>query len=206
MVLLAASLVQAESFAALTINPYGAQRLDIVSGVTTLPDGGEIVVAEHGLTLRADFIRYLEGEFIETTGAEVIGRFGSLQAESLRIDLTQQLITATTTLLATDEGLKLRASHLELHLESEIARLSGEVTSTAPVFYAAELAVMLGEQRALLVSPYRYEDGLFILQQQSAGELLQLTQQNGEGEPLSFNASTTINEELLALLSPYLSH
>lgn len=206
IVLFAALVIfaQAETFAALTIHPFGAQRLDIVTGVTTLADGGEIIVADSGVALRAAFIEYLEGEFIETTEAEVSGRFGTLKAEALRIDLSQHLITAGQTLLITPDGLELRADQLELYLETNIALLSGEVTSSAPAFSAAELAVVLSEQRALLVSPYRYEDGLFVLQQQATGELLQLTQQNGGGQEAVFNATTTINEDLLTLLTPYL--
>lgn len=200
------ALAQAETFAALTIHPFGAQRLDIVTGVTTLVDGGEIIVADSGVTLQAAFIRYVEGDFIETAEAEVSGRFGTLKAQALRIDLSEQLIIADQTFLITPDGLELRADRLELYLEKNIALLTGEVTSAVPAFSAAELAVVLSEQRALLVSPYRYEDGLFVLQQQASGEFLQLTQQNGEGQDAVFDASTTINEDLLALLTPFLSY
>lgn len=201
--LLILSAAWAGTFAALTITPHGPQQLDIVTGVTTLPDGGEVVVAELELTLSARYIRYLDGEFIETREAELAGPFGRLVAEQLYVDLLQQRITASVANLETDDGLALQAGELILDLESQIAHFSGGVSGTAPAFEAAELWVALRERQALLVSPYRYQDGPLTLQQPAPGALLQLVQQAGEGPP-SFDASTAVDQKLLALFAPYL--
>ena len=191
-------------FAALTITPAGAEQVDIATGITTLPDGGEVVDAERELTLQSDFIRFEEGKFIETEGTEVTGKFGTLTADALRIDLEQDTITAEGELTLNNQTLSVTADALTLFLEPNVARLAGNVQSAAPEFETEALLLKLDEPDALLVSPYRFQNGPFTLEQSGQDTLLQLHQEKGEDGTEVYNPSTTVSAELLETLEPYL--
>lgn len=77
-------------FAALTVRPNGPEELDLATGVTTLPEGGEIVYRAENVRLTGGFIRFLEGDFIEAREAVVAGAFGSLEAPELRFEVPTQ--------------------------------------------------------------------------------------------------------------------
>ena len=90
----AAPVGDSQDFAALPIRPAGPEELDLETGVTTLPEGGEIVYRQEGVTLRGSFIRYLEGDFIEVQTAVVEGEFGLLTAPQLCFDVAAQTLQA----------------------------------------------------------------------------------------------------------------
>jgi hypothetical protein len=189
----------AESFAALTVVPHGQQQLDISTGITTLPEGGYIVDKETGLILDAAFVRYSEGGFIEATGSSVQGKFGTLTASSLYVDVVAQTITASGTLQLNYSGLSLSADHLLIYLQPDVAVLSGSVKSADPALSTSNMLINLKTQQALLVSPYSYQSGSLTFEQTVAGQLLQLASVDG-----NYNASTVISEDLQASLAPFL--
>jgi hypothetical protein len=203
-VLLLSPLGFAESFAALTVTPFGQQQFDIATGISTLAAGGQIIDKETNLKLEASFVRYLEGGFIEATGSTVMGKFGTLTAESLYVDVAAQSISASGELHFLYSNLNLTANALNIYLTPDVAVLEGNVQSANPNFSVNKLVIYLKTQQALLVSPYVYQNGPLTLQQDAAGELLQLLPE-GSGESLSYNASTIISEEILAVLGSFLS-
>lgn len=198
------SLAYSTEFAALTITPAGAELFDIATGITTLPDGGKVVDAERELILQSGFIRFEEGKFIETESTEVTGKFGTLTADALRIDLKQNTITAEGELTLNNQTLSVTADVLTLFLEPNVARLAGNVQSAAPEFETKALLLKLDEPDALLVSPYRFQDGSLTLEQSGQDTLLQLHQEQGADGAEVYNPSTTVSAELLETLEPYL--
>ena len=194
----------AESFAALTVTPYGQQQFDISTGVSTLPEGGQVIDKETNLKLEASFVRYSEGGFIEATGSTVVGKFGTLSAASLYVDVAAQSISASGNLQFLYGTLSLTANTLKIYLTPDVAVLEGNVQSVNPSFSVSKLVINLKTQQALLLSPYVYQNGPLTLQQDSVGELLQLLPERS-GETLSYNASSVISEDVLAALSPFLT-
>ena len=163
-----------QDFAALTIRPDGPEELDLTTGVTTLPQGGEIVYRKEGVTLQGSFIRYLEGDFIEVEGALVKGDFGTLRAPRLRFDVAAQTLTAQGGATFSGEALELSADTLKLNLGDDVAVLEGNVTSTKPELSSQGAVVDLKNPQGLLLGPYSYQDGPVGLKG-AAGELLALS-------------------------------
>ncbi len=195
-------IAQAQSFAALTVSPTGTQVFDISTGITTLPEGGTILDKEANLRLVAASIRYAEGGFIQASQVTVEGRFGNLQAEDLYVDITAQTIQATGSLSLAYQALDLTGERLTIYIQADVMVLEAAV-SGQPQFTGQMLIVQLERQQAFLVAPYSFQDGLVTLRQSSAGQLLQLSQQEVQGS-VRYAASTTIQGDLLAELLAYL--
>jgi hypothetical protein len=194
----------AQGVAALTVKPAGEQNLDLSTNITTLPQGGEIIDKERGLTLTATFITYKEGEFIEATGGTSEGPFGILQAPELRLEVATDTITATGGISLSKDGLALTSDSLTLELKTSIAVLSGNVKNTAPAFETAAVVMKVGAGYAILASPFDYQDGLMQLAQKTPGSLLQLKQIENEDGTFSYNVSTTLDKTINTELTPYL--
>lgn len=159
-------------FAALSVRPYGAQNLDLATGVTTLPDGGEVRYGELDVTLSGSWLRFLEGDFIEVEGGTVTGAFGTLRAPELRFEVASQTLRAAGGVRFEGEVV-LAAEAVTLNLEDDVALLEGGVTSTAPNLEGERALVDLTGGQALLVGPYRYQEGPVTLRG-AAGERLAL--------------------------------
>jgi hypothetical protein len=194
----------AQGFAAFTVNAAGAQEIDINTGVTTLPEGGEIIDTERELKLIATFISYKDGEFIEAKGGTSEGPFGLLEAPELRFDAANNTIMATGGISLTKDGLSLTADDVTLNLDSSIAVLSGNINNTEPPFEASAIVVKLGGGYALLASPFHYQSGFAQLKQDKPGSLLQLKQLENEDGTFSYNVSSEVDETINTELSPYL--
>lgn len=196
-------LAQADDLAALTIIPLGSEQFDISTGLTTLPEGGEVIDAKRKLTLNSAFIRYEENKFIETQDSVVTGKFGTLRAETLSIDLEQNIITASGELSFENASMLVTAQALDLFLDADVARLQGEVSSLSPAFEAQVLLLRLSEPGTLLVSPYQVENGPFTLKQKGDGSLLQLYREK-VGKDYVYNPSTDIEPTLLTVMTPFM--
>ena len=122
----------------------------------------------------------------------------------MRIDLEQDTITAEGQLTLKNQTLTVTADTLTLFLEPNVAQLAGNVQSTSPEFETKALLLKLDEPDALLVSPYRFQDGPFILEQSGQDSLLQLHQEQADDGTQLYNPSTTVSADLLAALEPYL--
>ncbi len=194
----------AQGFAALTVNPAGAQEYDLNTGITTLAEGGEIIDKERELVLNATFITYKEGEFIEAQGVTSEGPFGLLEAPELRLEVATNIITATGGISLSKDGLALTADDLTLDLGSKIAVLSGNIKNTEPAFDAAVIVIKLGSGYALLASPFNYANGLAAISQDQPGSLLQLKQLKNEDGTAKYNVSAKLDEAINTELSPYL--
>lgn len=170
---LAAPVGGPQDFAALSVRADGPEELDLATGVTTLPQGGEIVYRAEDVRLTGSFIRYLEGDFIEVRDAVVQGAFGTLEAPELRFEVGPQRLRAAQGATFVGNALELGADTIELDLQGDTAVLSGGVTSTAPELSGAQALVDMAAPQALLVGPYTYRDGPVALRG-GVGELLAL--------------------------------
>lgn len=188
-----------QDFAALSVRPSGPEEFDLATGVTTLPQGGEIIYREEGVTLTGSFIRYLEGDFIEVENAAVVGAFGTLNAPELRFEVTAQRLRAAQGVTFVSETLELTADTIDLDLKGDVAVLSGDVASTEPDLTARQALVDTTGQRALLVGPYTFQDGPFALRG-DAGKLLALSR-DASG---TVNAETQVSAALRTRFAPYL--
>lgn len=194
----------AQSFAALSVTPRGAQNFDLSTNVTTLDEGGLVLDKETGLELEADFIRYEEGGFIEARSAAVLGKFGSLQSDELYVDSLEEVITAEGGVTLVYNELSLAADALTIYLEPDVVILQGNVKSDLPSFESEGLAIYLDSEQALLLSPYSYTNGPLNLRQPSAGKQLQLNPRDAAQGATSYDASSSVTPELLSQLEPYL--
>ena len=155
----AAPVGDSQDFAALTIRPTGPEQLDLETGVTTLPEGGEIVYRQESVTLRGSFIRYLEGSFVEVEEAVVEGEFGTLTASQLRFDVAAQTLQADSGATFTGEALSMSADALTLNLADDTADLIGNVQSSDPELVSSRALVDLTGSAGVLVGPYEYQEG-----------------------------------------------
>lgn len=184
-------------FAALTVTPHGAQRYDISTGVTTLPDGGTVVDQDTGVRLDAAHLSYLEGVRIDARGVSVSGAFGTLTADSVHIDVKRGVLTASGHLALTRQGLRVSAAKLTYDANSKVADFGGPVTGTSPNFTAGRLLLDADSGNVLLLGDYRYDSGPFTLQAPKGGGRLELRLHQVDGAPV-YDASTQISPQLLA--------
>ncbi len=188
-----------QDFAALTIRPDGPEELDLTTGVTTLPRGGEIVYRNEGVTLRGSFIRYLEGDFIEVEEASVKGDFGTMRAPRLRFDVAAQTLAAEGGAAFSGDALELSADTLSLNLGDDVAVLVGNVKSTDPEFSSQSAFVDLAQPQGLLVGPYSYQDGPIGLTG-VAGKLLALSWDDAG----ALSADSQVSQALQTRFAAYL--
>lgn len=189
-----------EAFAGLTVTAYGDQEVDILTGITTLPEGGEVVDREREVTLSAEWLRYREGIFLEGEQVEMTGEFGTAYADAVRIDFQAGLLEAWGEVRFERAGLGLQAESLEYHTAAGVVRFEGPIYGTGTELEAAAALFDAENLVLLLVAPYRYQDELFELSSNREGALLSLSPAEDE----SVVASSKIDAELLARLDPYL--
>lgn len=187
---LAAAAAQAP-VADLTVVAYGVQRLDLATGRTVLEDGGEVVDRASGVRLTAAWIAYVEGAELEARDAVVEGDLGQVRADVVRIDLVGGRLRAEGDLAFERGGLVARADRLGLDGPAALAWLVGDVVAEHPEASAAEVWVDVADGRLLLVGPYRYVDGAFVLEG-GAGATLQLDPVAGDGAA-GFDARTAVD-------------
>lgn len=187
-----------EAFAELSVTAYGSQRLDLVSGLTVLEDGGEVVDQASGTRLVAAWIAYAEGQSLEAREAELEGAVGQVRAAELFIDLRDGRVEASGGVELRRSGLVVAASSMGVDASLGLAWLVGEVVASQPSAQAAEAWIDLEDGQVLLLGPYRYQDGPFELQG-GAGSALQLDPIDLDGQA-TYDVRTEVEEALLALV------
>lgn len=196
--LLLASAVAVASVAELTVTAYGAQRLDLATGFTELPDGGEVVDQGTGVRLTAPWLRYAEGELLEARDATVDGPFGRLTAPLVSVDLRiGRLEAAGGVALENEAGHVLRADEMVYDAEAGWAEARGGVTGEAPTLAADVVWAHVGSGRLVLAAPYLYEDGPIRLRSDNPGAFLQLTPvRDADGVIVDYDATTTLDDDV----------
>jgi hypothetical protein len=187
--------------ARLTVVPDGEQRLDLSTGETVLPDGGTIVDAQTGLELEAERIRYVEGAWIEAEGASAETLGGVLTAPALRIDLESRTATALKGVHYRLDGLAVRAASAELRFDPDLLRLE-EPRGEDPTLEGRALLLDVRSGDAVLLGPYRFQDGPFTLSDEREDAVLQLRPARTEEGVPTYRAANEVDEDLWARLAP----
>ncbi len=195
----------AGDFAALSVQPYGDQVIDIATSITTLPDGGEVIDRDSGVSLTGAFVRYQEGVFVEASGAEVTGDFGTIAAPEIYLDIDEGVLRASAGVLLLAKDISVNTDALTLYLDAGMAVASGNVVGQKPPLESATLLIDITQETALLLGPYVYQDGPITLRGNAATEQLLLSwTAAASGESVRFEASTVISEDLNKRFSPFL--
>jgi hypothetical protein len=183
--------------AELTVTAYGAQRLDLATGFTELPDGGEVVDRGTGVRLSAPWLRYAEGELLEARDAIVDGPFGRLEAPWVTVDLEGARLEASGGVALEDEGGGvIRAGRLLFDAADGWAVAQDGVSGEAPAFGAEVVWAHVESGRLVLVAPYHYEDGPVRLRSDSPDARLQLTPIRDADGFAGYDASTTLDDDV----------
>lgn len=190
-----------DAIARLTVLPAGEQTFDLLTGVTTLPAGGTVVDQETGLRLVADHIRYVEGEYIEARGARAETEAGTLTATSLRIDVPTLTAHATEGIAFERPGLRFEATSAEYAFADSLVRFD-RPTGQDPGIEAAALLLAVDSGDALLLGPYRYQQGLFTLSDDRADAALQLRPVAAEDGTPGYRAANEVDPDLWARVAP----
>ena len=187
----------ASAFAELAVTAYGAQRFDLATGFTELPDGGEVVDQGSGVRLEAPWLRYAEGERLEATDALVHGPFGEVFAPGLTLDLGQrQLYADGGVRLSTPSG-TVRAATLRFNANDGWILARHDVHSDMPALEAAGVWYEIDGGRLLLLPPYAYADGPITLRADAEGAPLQLTPEVADDGTLNgYDATTDLDDDL----------
>jgi len=200
---LTASLALAAGFAAFTVEPEGDQVVDLMTGVTTLPQGGRLVDAERGLALEAAYIEYKEGEFVKARDARLVRGDVRFRAGELVYRAGEERVVLSGGVSLTTPYLEgLSAPRGVLFLKDQVAVLEGGVKSERPEFSAPSLVADTAGGLVLLVGEFSYRDpelGVTLRGQGPEARLLLRFREDGEVE-----ATTEVPEEVAARLLAYL--
>jgi hypothetical protein len=187
--------------ARLSVIPDGEQRLDLSTGETVLADGGTIVDAATGLELEAETIRYVEGAWIEAEEASASTGGGVLTAPALRIDLPGRTATAPQGVQYALNGLSLTAASALLRFDPDLVRFE-RPRADDPVLEGRALLLDVRTGDAILLGPYRFEDGPFTLRDERGEALLQLRATRTDAGVPTYRAANEVDEELWTRLAP----
>lgn len=163
------------NFSQLTVKPYGSQEFDISTGITTLPEGGDVIDTNTNLSLSGSFVRFEDGAFIEATEVTITGNFGTLQSSEVYLDLHSSTLDIPNALTFNRAELQLEAGAMKYHHEHGIAVFTGGVSGTVPPLQADTVMLDSVTGTMLLVGTYTFTDGLFTLESPSGGGYLFVT-------------------------------
>ena len=167
-------LALAARFAAFSVEPTGPQRVNLDTGVTTLPQGGVITDNENGLRLKGSYIEYKEGAFIRAKGVELLSEKEAFRAEALEHDIPKQQALFQSLLFANADFQDLRADRALVLFEEEVVVLKGRVQAKSPRLQAEALVVDLKAREALALGSFTYQEGKATLRGQGKDARLYL--------------------------------
>jgi hypothetical protein len=156
------SLALAARFAAFSMEPAGPQRVNLDTGVTTLPQGGVLVDNENGLRLKAGYIEYKEGAFIRARALELLSAKETFWAQSLDYDIPKQEAHFTDVVFSNRDFVNLRAE-AGLGLLNEGVLIAKGVRVERPNLTAEALVVDLKGREALAYGRFSLTEGQRIL-------------------------------------------
>ncbi|WP_243031811.1 hypothetical protein [Thermus altitudinis] len=161
-------------FASFSVEPFGTQRVNLDTGVTTLPQGGILVDNENGLRLKASYLEYKEGSFVRARGAELLSEGESFVAQSLEHDIPKQEARFTGLSFSNPDFKGLKAERALALFAHDIVVLKGKVQAESPRLQAETLVVNLKDREALALGSFTYQEGKATLRGQGAGARLYL--------------------------------
>lgn len=192
----------AAPLAELTVTAFGAQRLDLATGFTELPDGGIVVDQGSGVRLEAPWLRYSEGERLEASQAVVTGPFGSMEAAEVVLDLALRRLVVEGGVTLRVDGAAVRARSLRFDADDGWLWARGDVAGDEPSFETPLLGYDTRSGRIVLAAPYAYRDGPVSLSAAADGAALQLTpERDGARAIVGYDASTSLDPDVAERLA-----
>lgn len=192
----------ATNFAGFDIKPKGNQDMDMVTGITTLPQGGTVTDGKNGLKIEAQYIEVKEGDFLKARGAKLTTEDGGvLTASNVDYQVKKNSLTATGKLNYQDANIKdLGADKVQVNTRDKLVVASGGVQASAPAIKANMVLADYDHNVAVLYGNYTFQSGKQKLSNKSATGLL-LVKFNSKGEG---TATTKPTASQLEVFKPYL--
>lgn len=186
---------QSTSAFGLQITPRGAQKLNLATGVTELPQGGTVRDNKSGLNVVADFITIKAGESLNATSALLTTKQGgTLRAQRITYNQKASLVTASGNLSYSDNRVKdLSAQTIYVDTRTGTVTAVGNVKASTPSASAAQI-VALPTRAAILL---RGAAQVSSLGQRVSGDNILLNLVTGQ-------AQTEASDSALAEFLPYL--
>ncbi|WP_234505116.1 MULTISPECIES: hypothetical protein [Thermus] len=186
----------AARFATFSVEPFGPQRVNLDTGVTTLPQGGILVDNENGLRLKGSYIEYKEGAFVRARGVELLSSKETFLAQSLEHDIPKQEARFQSLTFSNADFKGLKAERALALFAEEVVVLKGKVQADSPKLQAEALVVDLKGREALALGSFTYQEGKATLKGQGASARLHLRFQGGK-----VLASTKVPESAMRLVT-----
>ncbi|WP_038055477.1 hypothetical protein [Thermus amyloliquefaciens] len=158
LALLLASALGAR-FAAFSVEPFGPQRVNLDTGVTTLPQGGILTDNEQAWKLKGSFVEYKENSFIFVKRAEFLTDAFRLDAQELRLDIPRQTVSISGLSLHHPLFSRLWVKKGLLFLEEDILVAREEVRVEKPLLEASLMVVNLKTKQGLVLGEFTFSDG-----------------------------------------------
>ncbi|GGJ30412.1 hypothetical protein [Deinococcus roseus] len=192
----------AASFSGFDIKPKGNQDVDLVTGVTTLPQGGLVTDSKNGIKIDAQYIEMKEGEFLKARTAKLTTSDGGLlTASNVEYSVKQNNLTATGKISYQDSNIKdLGAEKVVVHTRDKLIVASGGVQAESPAIKANMVLADYDKNVAVLYGNYSFQSGKQKLSNKSSTGTL-FVKFNAKGEA---TATTKPTAEQLAVFKPYL--
>ncbi|WP_019551215.1 hypothetical protein [Thermus scotoductus] len=179
LVFLLASALAAR-FATFSVEPFGTQRVNLDTGVTTLPQGGVLTDHENGLRLKGSYIEYKEGSFVRARKVELLSQKETFLAESLEHDIPKQEARFKGLTFSNPDFKGLKAERALALFAENIVVLKGRVQAESPRLQAETLVVNLKGQEALALGSFTYQEGKATLRGQGPNARLYLRFASGK--------------------------
>ncbi|RTG99321.1 hypothetical protein CSW23_13825 [Thermus scotoductus] len=173
LVFLLASALAAR-FATFSVEPFGTQRVNLDTGVTTLPQGGVLTDHENGLRLKAGYLEYKEGSFVRARSAELLSEKETFLAQSLEHDIPKQEARFKGLTFSNPDFKNLRAKEALALFSEDVVILKGSVQAESPRLQAEALVADLKGREALVLGSFLYQEGKATLKGQGASARLYL--------------------------------
>jgi len=186
------AVASAANFAGFAIKPYGDQKVNLATGVTTLAKGGVATDAKQGVTVDAKFIEYKDGDYLNATDAKLVTKDGgTLTGDRISYKVKGGQLSASGDLKYDDQYVKgLTAPSMTIDATRKFAVATGGVTSASPVMRADTVVVDYENNRAVMYGNYRYAYGATRLSSSKADAVMLVTW-TGQGRPNVTSRPTT---------------
>lgn len=184
-----------------TVEPLGDQVFDLLTGETSLPDGGTIVDAVTGLVLQAGFVTFVEGVSIdaETVRADLAG--GRIEASRLSIDVVAGVATVADGVRFSTSALVIEADGARFLLDVDLARFDAP-RGVTPVLEGGTLFLDVASGAAVLTGPYRFVQGIVTFRDDSDTATLMLETAALADGSITYQAANVVEEDLWERFAP----
>jgi len=145
-------------FAAFSVEPFGPQRVNLDTGITTLPQGGILTDNEQGWKLKGSFVEYREGSFVSVKQGEFLTDSYRLSAQEIRLDIPRQTASVSGLTLQHPLFSRLWVKKAVLFLDEDILVAQDEVRGEKPLLEARLMVVNLKAKQGLVLGEFTFSD------------------------------------------------